>query len=75
MFRSNKMHTMIFACAADDFQKSRKMRYFKNCIKSLPNRKFQVFGVVFQDGYTSLLPHVLQFNKNCTVNSFSFRKE
>ena len=73
MFRSNKMHTLIFACTTDNFQKSRKMRYSKNCLKSLPNTKFHVFGV-FQDDSTSLLLHVLQFDKTCTENTFFFKK-
>ena len=32
------MHTMIFARARDDFQKS--------CVQKLTNDKFQVFGVL-----------------------------
>ena len=43
------MHTMIFARARDDFQKSRKIAeiaIFKKCVQKLTKAKFQVFGVL-----------------------------
>ena len=36
---------MIFACAADDFQKSRKNAIFENCIKNLSFEKIEMFDV------------------------------
>ena len=43
------MHTMIFARARDDFQKSRKNLGncdFKKCVQKLTKAKFQVSGVL-----------------------------
>ena len=43
------MHTMIFACARDDFQKSWKNLGncdFKRCVQKPTKAKFQVFGVL-----------------------------
>ena len=42
------MHTMTFARARDNFQKSRKISViaiFKKCVQKLTKAKFQVFGV------------------------------
>ena len=36
--------SFLFCLFEDDFQKSRKMRFFKNCVKHLPYAKFQMFG-------------------------------
>ena len=47
---SNKTHTMILACAADDFRKFRKIRktiIFLKFIKNLSQAKCQVFSVLF----------------------------
>ena len=34
---------MIFTCATDDFQKSRKKAIFENCIKNMSFEKIQMF--------------------------------
>ena len=39
MLTFNQSHTVIFTCAADDFQKSRKNAIFENCIKNLSFEK------------------------------------
>ena len=36
---------MIFTCATDDFQKSRKTAIFENCVKNLSFEKNQMFDV------------------------------
>ena len=41
----NQSHTVIFTCAADDFQKSRKNVIFENCIKNLSVEKNEMFAV------------------------------
>ena len=46
---------------------------FYKLLKKSANTKFQVFGV-FQDDWTSLLPHVLQFDKAYTENNFCSKK-
>ena len=38
-------HTVIFTCATDDFQKSRKNAIFVNCIKDMSFEKIEMFDV------------------------------
>ena len=45
MLTYNQSHTVIFTCAADDFQKSRKNAIFENCIKNLSFEKIEMFDV------------------------------
>ena len=43
------MDTMSFACARDDFQKTRKNlgnAIFKKCVQKLTKAKFQVLGIL-----------------------------
>ena len=40
------MVSTILACAANEFQKSRKMWYFKKCVNNLPLLKCHVYGVI-----------------------------
>ena len=39
------IHTVIFTCATDNFQKIRKNAIFENCIKNLSFEKIEMFDV------------------------------
>ena len=67
---------MILVCAADDFRKFRKfwkIINFLKIIKNLSQANCQVFGV-FQVDWACLQSPVLEFDKNCTQNTY-FRQK
>ena len=55
------MQTAILGRVTDEVQISRKMRYFKKCVKIPFSKKFKYF-VFFKDGKPGLLPNALQFD-------------
>ena len=50
MFKSNKMHTMIFAWAAHGFSEISENVIFSKLREKSAKRKIHVFGCFFQDG-------------------------
>ena len=68
-------HTMIFTCAADDFQKSRKNAIFENCMRNLSFEKNEMFDVFFK--MAKPVCSRLHFNliKHFTQKTFIFKND
>ena len=68
---------MIFTCATDDFQKSRKNAIFENCIKNLSFEKIEMFDVfkmarpVCSRLLVNLIKHFTQ--KHLSLNKANFK--
>ena len=63
---------MIFTCATDDFQKSRKNVIFENCIKNLLFEKIQMFDVFKMAGPVCSRLHLNLIN-HYTQKTFIFK--